>query len=432
MSNELDKISTIDQQSNDVDHTLNISKLLEIIEKTKKEMAYKNLENQMIERYLQKNDPKFLIGITTTDSNQPTIKRKPKINFIDPVPLTKRNTMSFDNYSLRRSQNNDGTSLSQSSCTRLSYSQSRTSSLRTFDSILPQYCINYAIKVEITEKECNAIEITQKQYENKMKKKLTQLSANVKEIQITNKEIQNTIDDFNNFVLIRGVDKLTQKIPLEQFIKFTDKMIKNGNTLIEKMRLKTSTLRQNCCHQKSALAIKSELSGILRPVDFDQLLIEKRSFTQTIEEKNAHFIGMKKVAGNVSQSLTAKRKSLNKSLNQLNELTKKQEKIYQDCYRFKIEGNNAKNEINVWEGKIKYLQNLIDTYRAPTAFDYMNEKIKLQAMQKERKSMERKRNIALIKLSNVKTQLRKKKELELARRLKEASMENKFKNMLME
>lgn len=427
MSYQSDQISTIDQQSNGAT-TLNISYLLELIEKTKKDLAYKELESQMIEKYLQKNDPKFLIGL-----NPPTIKRKSKINFIDQLPLSKRKTMSMDNYSIRRSQiNNDSSSLSQSSFTKLSFSQSRTSSLRTFDSYMPQYCVNYMIKIEMTEKECNAIAIVQQQYEQKVKKQLTQLSANVKEIQLTNKEIQNTINDFQNFVLIRGIDKLTQKIPLEQFIKFTDKMIKNGNTLIETMRLKTSTLRQNCCQQKSALAIKSELSGILRPVDFDQLQIEKRSFMQIIEEKNAHFIGMKKVAGNVSQSLTAKRKSLNISLNKLYILTKRIEKIYEDCKRFEIEGINAENEINIWVKKINSLQNLIDTYRAPMAFDYMNKKIKLQAIQKERKSFERKRNIAIIKLENVKTQLRKKKELEIARRLKEASIEKKFKNMLLE
>lgn len=405
-----------------------IGDLIERVEKTKKEIAYIRLENEMIERFLQKHNPELLTGITT-DPTVP-IKRTPKVYLVEPTPSAKH-TISVDHL---YQHSFDNPSLSaRSSSNKISFSQSRTSSCRTFDSLLQsQSHVNLTMKIEMTEKECDALKLAQLKFEQKSKQRLARLTANVKELKTTNKEIVKTMQDLQEYVLVRGMNPITKKVPLERFIKFTEIWMKSGNTLIENIRLKTTTLRQNCFQQKSALAIKAELSGILRPVDFEQLQIEKRQFMQTIDEKNTQFVGMKKVAGNINQALAAQKKSLKETEAILMGLIAKKDKINEDCRRFEKEGNAAEKEIDVWKEKIERLQKQIDVYRAPTAYDYMCRKIDLQTVQQEIKAMERKENILKIKLKNAKNRLRQKKEMEMARRCKEASMEDKFKNMLTE
>lgn len=404
-----------------------ICDLIERVEKTKQDIAYICLENELIERFLQKHNPELLTGIIKTCTAF-TIKRIPKIVLVEPkpsanqiIPIDDLNQSSFNPAPSRTSSN------------KISFAQSRTSSCRTLDSMLQsQSQVNLTMKIEMTERECSAVKLGQLKIEQKAKKRLARLTASVKELQLTNKELDKTMHDLQEYVHIRGLNAITKKVPLERFITFTEMWMKTGNTLIEKMRLKTTTLRQNCFHQKSALAIKAELSGILRPVDFEQLQIEKRRFLQTIDEKNTQFIGMKKVAGNINQALAAQKKSLKETEDILIGFIAKKDKINEDCRRFEKEGQIAEKEIDEWQEKIERLQEEIDVYRAPTAYDYMSRKIELQTVQKEVKAMQRKENILRIKLKNARNRLRQKKEMELARRRKEASMEDKFKNIAVE
>ena len=73
--------------------------------------------------------------------------------------------------------------------------------------------------------------------------------------------------------------------------------------MIEKIRLKNSTLKV----QKNKLILqlkqKEEMGEVLHAIDFDQLQIENKQYLIKIEERNAELMKLKLSAGNTIQTL---------------------------------------------------------------------------------------------------------------------------------
>lgn len=187
------------------------------------------------------------------------------------------------------------------------------------------------------------------------------------------------------FVIVNGTNEVTKKIPLERYLKFIDKWTKNGNALIENMHMKTTTLKQNYGQQKSALAIKAELSGILRPIDFEQLEIEKRQFLETIDVKNKHFIGLKMATGNAALVLSTQRKMLLQSEEQLTNIKEKQAKAQRSIEKMYTEEAALLNEIDQWQDRIDKIRNKIKK-NINTSFNISIKKIMLNNNNNNNKS----------------------------------------------
>ena len=65
--------------------------------------------------------------------------------------------------------------------------------------------------------------------------------------------------------------------------------------MIEKLRLKNSTLKSQITKVEAQLAQKEEVGDVLHYIDFHQLQIENKQYVASIEERNDELLQVKLV-----------------------------------------------------------------------------------------------------------------------------------------
>lgn len=80
--------------------------------------------------------------------------------------------------------------------------------------------------------------------------------------------------------------------------RFIEECLKAVDTTMERIRLKTMTIKIQKRKAKQQLKHRQELGEALRAVDFEQLNIENQDCIRKIDEKTRHMLEMKKIAGN--------------------------------------------------------------------------------------------------------------------------------------
>ena len=73
--------------------------------------------------------------------------------------------------------------------------------------------------------------------------------------------------------------------------------------MIEKIRLKNSTLKVQKHKLQTQLRQKEEMGEVLHAIDFDQLKIENQQYLAKIEERNNELLKLKMSASKTSQIL---------------------------------------------------------------------------------------------------------------------------------
>lgn len=73
--------------------------------------------------------------------------------------------------------------------------------------------------------------------------------------------------------------------------------MKSANKIIERLRLKSATIRMQIKKTRHQLIQREELGETLHAVDFEQLNIENQDYLKMIEEKNHYVHEMKRIAG---------------------------------------------------------------------------------------------------------------------------------------
>lgn len=85
--------------------------------------------------------------------------------------------------------------------------------------------------------------------------------------------------------------------------RFVGEWLRSANTIIERLRLKSTALRTQIKKAEQQLIQRKELGESLHAVDFEQLNIENKDYVKMIEEKNRYVIEMKRIAGDQSSTL---------------------------------------------------------------------------------------------------------------------------------
>ena len=75
--------------------------------------------------------------------------------------------------------------------------------------------------------------------------------------------------------------------------RFMEEKLRQKDTMIEKLRLKNSTIKAQIGKMEHMLAHKEEMGEVLHLVDFDQLKIENQQYLEKIEERNQDLLRLK-------------------------------------------------------------------------------------------------------------------------------------------
>lgn len=190
------------------------------------------------------------------------------------------------------------------------------------------------------------------------------------------------------------------EISAEKVIRFYEDKLKSRDTLIEKLRLKNTTMR--VVKKKLAIQLKQkeEMGEVLHEVDFSQLKIENQQYLEKIDEKNQELLRLKLMAGNTLQVLNRYKKKLHV-------LTLAAEQIKTDIasknamlLRFESEAVQADEEHIAAQKRNMLLRKRISDYQVPDVQQYVVMKDELVDLRKTARTWERKVEVASMALKS--------------------------------
>lgn len=378
--------------------------LLERVEALRKEVAYTKLENDLFERYLEKNDPELLLGITKMMSK--TIK-KTKITFDIRSSISGNDDTTTVRSADRSRSVKDDVSSVNTAKTFGSMSHSRTSSI---GGVRIEVRINYRFRADMCAKDTDMYQEEFQHMRHVTKQHLRQMVALNESLRMDCDESAKTIAELHNFIHVTGKRVFGKDVPLEHLLSFVDTWVNNGNAIIEQMRLRTTTLRLSKNLKLKQLAIKKEMSGILRPIDFEQLQIEKVQLQRELDDLHLQFNGLKRCAGDVKQ-VTVTRK------NELEKLESKIERFNAMLHHRREEIENYEQlydkvliERDDWERDLEKLKMRNMTHIVPSLEKYIYSIKTNRELDKECSVLKRKINISRIQLKGHRSQLAKLKK----------------------
>jgi len=140
------------------------------------------------------------------------------------------------------------------------------------------------------------------------------LRAVLEETEIRIGELKRDAYEFKRDVVVGAENARTGKIMAERVTRYFEDKLKQVDAIIEKLRLKNSTLKGQITKVETQLAQKEEIGDVLHYIDFHQLQIENKQYVAKIEERNEELLAVKLSTGKTIQSLNDFKRRLNEKM----------------------------------------------------------------------------------------------------------------------
>lgn len=164
-------------------------------------------------------------------------------------------------------------------------------------------------------------------------------------------ELEETSNTFENVFVLKTLDKFAQKNPAEKFIRFNEELLKKFRLMVDKIRLRTSSLIVEYSKTCAELKTKEEIGKNLEEVDFEQLQIENKHLIDKIEKRSLLLMELKRMNGRANLLLSQNKKQLLKKLENkqtiedtIKEYKNKTLKLDEDSDVAKLELDTTKDE----------------------------------------------------------------------------------------
>ncbi|CAK8685258.1 unnamed protein product [Clavelina lepadiformis] len=253
-------------------------------------------------------------------------------------------------------------------------------------------------KCDIAQRELEELRYEIDKLKDESERVLDNYRASLEEAELRVTEIKKAMYEFDRDICKGSVNPRSGKIVAEKVVRYYEDKLRCRDTLIEKLRLKNSTLKVQKKKLQLQLKQKEEMGEVLHEVDFNQLKIENQQYLEKIDEKNQELLRLKLMAGNTLQIL-------NRFKKRLNTLTAEAEKLQSEIasrnemlMKNEAETIVVEQERMVAEKKNFQLKKHLADYRVPDIQEYVEKKASLSELQKTVKSWERKVEIAQMAL----------------------------------
>merc|ERR1712241_1666604 len=141
-------------------------------------------------------------------------------------------------------------------------------------------------------------------------KTLDHFKAIMEETDMRLSEMKKESYEFERDILKGSVNHRTSKVIAEECLRYFDDKLRARDTLIEKLRLKNSTLKVQKKKLMLQLKQKEEMGEVLHEVDFNQLKIENQQYLEKIDERNQDLLRLKFMSTNTLQVQNSYKKKL--------------------------------------------------------------------------------------------------------------------------
>ncbi|XP_071868021.1 cilia- and flagella-associated protein 263-like [Bombus fervidus] len=271
--------------------------------------------------------------------------------------------------------------------------------------------ITIAHRMFMARKEVEEMKRKLEQMQVFVQKKKATMRAKIEEIEIRISEAHESTAEFESEVVVEGVDSITGKIPAERVIRFIEEWLRSANTILERLRLKSATLRMQIRKARQQLAQRKELGELLHAVDFEKLSIENQDYAKMLEEKNLYVIDMKRIAGGYYHlKLTQHKQKLEDLLRKLNEVKSEIITKQDQIKELKIEQRVVEVKVKRLNKKLQNLLSFMDNHIAPDILEFVHIQVECEELDKTYKLLQRRRNIEKIIFEEYKKQSQIRKE----------------------
>ncbi|XP_018567914.1 uncharacterized protein MAL8P1.12 [Anoplophora glabripennis] len=354
---------------------LNDQQLINAVNGKEIQVRHLRLENKVFTNFLQSNDPTELEGVENILSFALARILDRKEGSLGRLPMPGPDLLRASCSSARRSIRLD--------------SFSSMSSI--FEGRGPK--VNLSQKSDMVLKAMEELQSKLEVFSKKAHRNKRNVKAELEEYSVREKDIKESVDSFEFNILVQGVDPLTQRIPAEKFLRWMEEWLKSAQLNIEKLRLRTASLKIQYKKVSAILLQRQELGENVHAVDFDQIEIENKHFAEKIELKNIQLVELKRMSGGASLVLTNNKKGLRKLQDTYNErkaaVAEKEKMIEEtqaECRKIEAEMDEAKEKYNNFK-------KLTTSYKVPDVMEYVNIKRQLNDLQNKIKVWNRRKKI---------------------------------------
>ncbi|KAK6623757.1 hypothetical protein RUM43_009610 [Polyplax serrata] len=255
-------------------------------------------------------------------------------------------------------------------------------------------------KIELVNREIDEMKTVLDDFRKKAKNFNYTLRCRNEEMKERLQEIKEAQINFEQKLMIEGLDPITGKLPGEKFIRYQEVRLKAEEIEIDRIRIKTGSLKSHLKKVKQQLAQKEELGEILHAVDFEQLQIENRECQERLEEKVDHLVEVKTLNGKYGNLLNTNKKKLQEQVNRLAELQENAVVKEQMIKSLKGDEERVNSEVTAAENSVTKIMALMKSFTVPDVMQYINTKAQLNCLKKEIKVLTRRVELKDLELAS--------------------------------
>ena len=187
---------------------------------------------------------------------------------------------------------------------------------------------------------------------------------------------------FEKKVVEEGVDKMTKKVPAEKFIRYLETKLQSEDSLIDKLKMKTNSIKNHLNRLHQQLVQKEELGEVIHAVDFEQLKIENQECQERLDEKVSYLVNVKRIHGKCGTILNFSKKKLQEQLNRLTQLHKNVQMKEEMVRHLLQEEEIISREVEVALKNVNRITDLMKSYTVPGVIEYIQKKADLHSLKK--------------------------------------------------
>merc|ERR1712139_417905 len=261
-------------------------------------------------------------------------------------------------------------------------------------------------KFKISNQEVDALNKDIDQTKKTSDQNLDILKALMEETDIRTAEVKRDAYEFRRDIVVGAENPRTGKTMAERVLKYLEDKLTQKDMLINKLLMKNQAYKIAIRKAEKQLKSKQETGDDLQYIDFHQLQIENQQFVVKIEDANQELLNLKRTSGRTVKALQAmKRKLTNLTAearfleDEIRERKAMLAKTENDIVKVVEEKENSRKD-----NKKLRVQSRITT-DMPQVVDYVNQKAEQYEIEQQKKTWERKLEIAEMAVKKIKSQI---------------------------
>eukprot|EP00753_Platysulcus_tardus_P017811 PLAT6548.1.p2 GENE.PLAT6548.1~~PLAT6548.1.p2 ORF type:complete len:360 (+),score=181.15 PLAT6548.1:51-1082(+) len=237
------------------------------------------------------------------------------------------------------------------------------------------------------------------------------LKAVLEETDVRIAEMKKDVYEFKRDIVVGAENFRTGKIMAEKVTRYMEEKLRQKDAVIEKLRMKNSTLKTQIGKVTTHLKQKEEMGDQLHFIDFHQLQIENKQYMAKIEERNSELLTLKMTTGRTVQVLNSLKKKLNALMAESDALRADSAARKDALARTREDSKRVGEELSHVRRRYERLKlRAEETTSMPKTLDYVRLKATCYELQSEVKNWERKVEIAAMSAKRHRAMLRRWRE----------------------